>query len=154
MFAGTLGERARIVADRSKLLAQPIRLFEMEAEDFVEAATRVGKPIGEAFVQLASQLLGHRLVGGVANEQMPKAKRVVVGERRRSMWSDELFAHERRQRGDVRTECGERGDPELLADHGRTLGRNALSRRKLLEPRGEERLDGRRDADVAVASLL
>src|SRR5205085_9876629 len=131
-FAGTLSQRPSIVAHGPELLAQPVRLLEVEADDLVEAAAGLGKPLREALVQLAAQLLRHRLVGGVADEQMPKAKRVVVRERGRAMRPDELLTHEGGQGGDVGAELRERRDPELLAVRRRALGRDALARGKLL----------------------
>ena len=64
------------------------------------------------------------------------------------------LTHEGGQGGDVGAELRERRDPELLADHRRALGRDALARGKLLEPGCKEGLDRRRDADVTVAAVL
>src|SRR5438128_8455014 len=72
------------------------------------------------------------------------------------MGADELFSNKPRERRSLPSDLRERIPPELLADDRRALGRDALGRRKLLKPRGQERLDGRRNGDlpVAVAAAL
>src|SRR5205807_3787908 len=52
-LARALGERASIVTNRTKLLAKSIGLFEVEADDLVEAAAALLQPTGETLVQLA-----------------------------------------------------------------------------------------------------
>ena len=82
---------------RVELGAVPVRLLEVVADDLVALYEVVaGKPVGEALVQLGAGRLRQRLVGGVANEEVAKAKPFVLGKRRRR-GADELLANERRE---------------------------------------------------------
>ena len=54
------------------------------------------EPVGEALVQLGARRLRQRVVGGVADQQVAEAERVVAGELR-AVGADQLLAHERGQ---------------------------------------------------------
>src|SRR5690348_11555157 len=89
----------------TQLTAVASRLFEVVADDLVELDQLVPVPIEPARklrVELCASLLRQRVVGGVTDEQMPKAERMVAGERcGRRM--DQLLANEPVQlRFDVR----------------------------------------------------
>ncbi len=57
----------------------PMRLLEVVADDLVALDEVVRRePLGEALVQLGSGRLRERLVGGVADEQVPEAEALVV----------------------------------------------------------------------------
>jgi len=55
-----------------------------------------GEPVREALVQIRAGLLRQRVVGSVADEEMPEPECMVAGERRRCR-VNELFADEARQ---------------------------------------------------------
>ena len=86
-------------------------LFEVVAHDLVVLDQRLAvlvEPVGEARVQVWRGPPWERVVGGVADEEVPEAVGVVSGELG-TVWSDELVAHERGESGRqlrlIRGEC-------------------------------------------------
>ena len=74
-----------------------VRLLEVVAEDLVALHKVVlREPVRELLVQLRPSRLRKRLVGGVADEQVPEAVTLVLGKRRRH-GTDQLLADERRE---------------------------------------------------------
>jgi hypothetical protein len=84
------------------------------------------EPVGEALVELRPLLLRHGLVGGIADQQVPEAKRVLAGKGRR-LRADQLLPNEcRKLRPDrfpqlVRRELADGATVEDLALHGAAL---------------------------------
>ena len=81
-----------------ELSAQARRLLEVVADDLlllVEVAVRL-EPICEALVQLCAGRLRKRVVGGVSDQEMAKAERVVARDLR-AVRSHDLLADEREQ---------------------------------------------------------
>ena len=72
-------------------------LLEVIADDLVALDEIVARePVGEALVQLRSRRLREGFVGGIADEQVPEAEALVLGEGRRRR-ADELLADEGRE---------------------------------------------------------
>ena len=67
--------------------------LEVIAHDLLELLASPVEPVGEALVQLRAKLLRDPLVGGVADQHVPEAERVLD----RLVRADELLAHERRE---------------------------------------------------------
>ena len=126
----------------------------MVAEDLVqldERRTVLLEPAREALVQLRARRLCQGVVGGVADEQVAEAEGVLARELRR-VRPDQPFAHERgesrRHLRLVRPERLHGAAVEELALDGAALEHAALARLELVEARGEERTQRRRDDDV------
>ena len=112
------------------------------------------EPVGEALVQLGAGRLRERVVGGVADQQVTEAERVLAGQLR-LVGPDQLLAHERGEpRRDLRLA---RGRAPATAPRWKTCPRPSrarappLVRVELVEPRGEQRLDRRRNGDARPA---
>jgi hypothetical protein len=96
------------------------------------------EPIGEPLVQLSPQLLRHRLVRLVADQQVAEAERLLTGQRA-VLGTDQLLAHERHQRRAEpvsllrRGELLDRTEEEALPDRRRPLGDGPLLRRQPVE---------------------
>src|SRR5207245_9666000 len=80
---------------RSDLLAVASRLFEVVADDLVllDQMRVCVEPDRELLVQFGPHFLRERLVGRVADEQVPEPECVVPG-KGRLLGPDQLFAHE------------------------------------------------------------
>ena len=95
-------------------------------------------------MELGAARLRQRLVGGVADQQVPEPERVVIGKERRAR-PDELLANEAEQTrghvGVVGREGRDRAAVEDLSLDRAPLERGPLGGRELVEPRREERLD-------------
>src|SRR5512146_135102 len=103
-------------------------------------------------MELGSRRLGHRVVGGIPDQQVPEAERLIARERRRSR-VDQLFPHETDElRIDLRRSCELQDSTamEHLTLDRTSLDHCALVGRKLIDSGLEEGLDGRWDAYVAV----
>ena len=68
----------------------------MEADDLVLVGGPLRRPAGDALVQLGAQLLGQALVGGLADQAVREAERVLAAELR-AVRADELLLHQRQQ---------------------------------------------------------
>ena len=117
----------------------------------------LGKPVGEALVQLSPLCLRKPLVGGVAHEQMPEAKGVFPGEQR-PVGADELLADERGQLArETRTVGRQRLDDavvEHLAFDRATLEHGSLRLLELVEAGCEQCLQRGWHFDLAVVGGL
>ena len=74
-------------------------LLEVVSKDLVEldeALSVALQPAGKAHVKLGASRFGERVIGGIANQEMPKAKAVIPRDLR-LVRPDELLSHERGQ---------------------------------------------------------
>ena len=95
MAGGTGGEVGELRIAGVELRAVAVGLLEVVADDLVALDELVRRePVGEALVELGPGCLRERLVGGIADQQVPEAERVVAREGR-LVGPDELLAHER-----------------------------------------------------------
>ena len=151
---------ARLLVERPELAEVALRLLEVVAEDLLEleAAAALGVdlvgPANEVDVQGRPRALEDAVVDRVADQVVMEAvDRIVVRHRHRV---HELLARERLQLvvdGRLQTLGGHRSDRrrrELQADHRRRLDRSALVDAELAEPCFEQRLDRRRDRELAL----
>ena len=93
---GRRGERAVALARSPELGAVAAGLREVVADDLVAGVAPRGEPVGEALVQLGAVVLRRALVGGLADEGVGEAERVVPRELR-SVGADQPLAHQRDQ---------------------------------------------------------
>src|SRR5205814_3562800 len=99
--------------------------------------------------------LRHRRVSGVADEDVPEPEGILAEEARRLGGEDEALPHERVQvQADAvrelrRRELDDGAPPELLADDRRALDDRLLLGIEPIEPRSEQRVDRRRDRQLA-----
>ena len=143
---------ARRGVDPAELLAEPVGLFEVVADDLVVPgpipSARARANEASSGVELAAQLLRKGGVGDVANQHMVEAKAVVAGEQG-AVGAHELFPPQREQ---VTAETGRsewdesrrrRRDEESSFDA--PAGGPPLAGRQAVDARCEQRLDRRRD---------
>ncbi len=110
------------------------------------------EPVREALVQVGPGRLRQRVVRGVPDQEVPEAERIVLRQRRgrrpHELLSDEAhqLCGDRRVVGRERLHCAAVEDLPL---DGAALERASLADRQLVEPRSEQRLDRRRDGDLA-----
>ena len=132
----------------------------MIADDLVQLdePTVLDEPGREALVEIGARLLRQRVVGGVADEEMAEAKRVVVHEPRR-IGTDHVLADQRLQVRRHVVAC--RRGRELfddasmkdLAFHGPAADDVALVGPQPVEASLEERVNGGRDDEVSAVLL-
>ena len=145
-----------VVVGQPELGAVAAGLLEVVAEDLVqldELGPVLLQPGGEALVEVGAGRLGQRLVGGVADQQVAEAEAVLARELR-PVRPDQLLADERGQaRGDLGLlgrECLHGAAVEDLALDRAALEHAPLARLELVEPGREQRLQRRRDDDLAL----
>ena len=124
----------------------------MVAEHLLELRQPVAGDLLEpgrvALVQVGAELLRHRLVRRLADQDVPEAEAVDAGERR-PVRGDQLLADERAEALlDLAAQLvvGERLDRARVEDRSldrRPLDRPPLAAAQLVEPRGEQHLDRR-----------
>src|SRR5215217_6755481 len=99
-FSRTEGELPRLVVDRSELRAVAVRLLEVVTDDLVPFGEMLDadllEPLGKSPMKLGPKLFRHRLVGGVADEQVTEAERVLARQIR-PVGPDQLLPDERLQ---------------------------------------------------------
>ena len=144
------------VVGQPELDAVAAGLLEVVAEDLVqldELGPVLLQPGGEALVEVGAGRLRQRLVGGVADQQVAEAEAVLARELR-PVRPDQLLAHER---GQARRHLGLLGCERLhgaavedLALDRAALEHASLGRLELVEPGSEQRLQRRRDDDLAL----
>src|ERR1700675_1008295 len=122
-----MSERARLLFQRAKLLAEEVSALEVIADDLVVLAPMLLEPKTELLVQLRPQLLWHSVVGRVTNQLMPETAAVRAREEGRGVRSDQFLAHERLQRAALAPELDQGCTPELLADHRPALCGHTLA---------------------------
>ena len=149
----------RVVRRHPELGAIAARLLQVVAEDLVELdqiAAVLGEPAGEALVQLRPRRLRERVVGGVADQQVPEAEGVLAG-KLALVGADELLANERGQaRHHLRLLGGQRLDRAAMEDaplDRAPLEHVPLGRIQLVEAGGQQCLDRRRHGDLAASRL-
>ena len=155
-FSRAEGELLRLVVDGSELRPVPVRLLEVVPDDLVPLGEMLGvdllEPVGESRVKLGSKLLRHRLVRGVADEQVTEAERVLAWQIR-PVGPDQLLPDERLQVVPHRlAQIVGRQLSNGAAVEDLALDRAALDDRPLVsaqpvESRREERMDRRRNRD-------
>ena len=128
----------------------------MVAEDLVQLdkpAAALLEPRCEALVKIGADGLRKRVVGGIANEEVPEAEAVLAHE----LWlvrPDQLLANERGEaRGHVRLLWGERlhgAAMEYLPFHRAPLEHAPFGGLELIQPRRQQRAESGRDDDLAV----
>ena len=113
-------------------------------------------PDGEQLVQLGPGLLGDRVVGGVAQQQVAELEPLVAGEAGRGR-AEQLPAHQGLEPGrdlgpDRRRRQRLHGAlVEHLPGHGGPFQHRPLGPLQPVQPGGEQRLDAGRDAEVVQA---
>ena len=123
----------------------------MVADHLVLRLRLLQQPGREPLVQVRAAALGQPAVGDVADQRVREAERVLARVDR-PLGLDQLAASERGQRWGERIGAHERGHGaamEAAALDRRMLEQRALLRVERLEPRGEHRLDGRRQPIAA-----
>ena len=93
------GPESQLVVTAAELRVEPVGLLEVVADDLVvtgELAVSRLEPVGEALVQPRAQLLRHRRVRDVADQDVVEPKAVVAREQR-AIGADELLARKREQ---------------------------------------------------------
>ena len=135
--------------------------FEVVADDLVLLDERcvLVEPVGERLVELGPGPLGERVVGGVADQEVAEAERLLVGVGR-LVGPDHLLAHEREEVSGHVVPLG--GGRELLhgaavedlALDGAAADHVPLAGAEPVEPGLEERLNRRRDDDLSLAAVL
>ena len=138
-------------------------LLEVVGEDFFELAQPLGRdafqPAHEALVEIRAQLLRNRLVGSVADQRMSEGVAVVT-RNLRATGTNELLARERQQmRADIGPhvlgcELDDRSPVEEPALDRGTLDDDPLGRREGVDARCKQRLEARRDVELARAVAL
>ena len=133
----------------SELVSIEVGLLEVVAEELVRGVVKL-EPADEALVEVGACPLRDPGVGRVPDQRVPEAETVLAGDARHG-GLDELAADEPEQRRPeslvAAVEGGHGSGPELLADDRCPLEHLALDRIEAVEPRGEERLDRRRQRD-------
>ena len=147
---------------------RPAAKWNIEGAVYIEAraAFRDGElsrlalePGGVALVERRADLLRDRLVRRVADQEVTKPKAAVIGEVP-LVRPDQFLADERHQMladrlaQTFRQAFCDRTLVEDLAFHGRGFDGQALVVAEPVEPGCEERLDRRRDVELAVESLV
>ena len=132
--SGRREQRRRALAElpasrrrRAELAACAVRLFEVVPEELLDCARRLLlEPVREALVQLGAPLLGQRRVGGVADEDVAEAERVLARRsspaprgRRAACGRARAGASRRVRASSGGASSDDRAPPELLADHRR-----------------------------------
>ena len=152
-LAGPLGESRIGLSELGLVAGRPLQV---EAEDLVQldqVFAFLVEPGGQALVQLGSRRLGQGVVGGVSEQQVAEAEGVLSGELGR-VGTDQALADERgearRHRAAVRERLHCAAVEDLTLDRT-PLQHGALTVLELIEPRGQERLQGRWDGDLALA---
>jgi hypothetical protein len=92
------GQRPDLLIDRAQLAPVVDRLLQVEADDLVVLAgplpAHLLEPRGEALVQLATILLGERLIGGIADQVVAELEGVLAGDLR-GVREHQAAAHQR-----------------------------------------------------------
>ena len=138
-----------------------VRALEVVADDLVlfDEVRMLVEPVGECFVELGSRLLGKRVVGGVADQQMAKAECLLVRVRR-LVRANHLLADEGEEMAGHIVALGGRGQ---LADGAAmedlpldcsAADHVALAGPEPVEARLQKRLDRRWHRDLAVVAVL
>lgn len=160
MLCGPIADETAALAFQTELFEVPERLLEVVAGDLLvlHRPFRVlaFDPVGEAFVEIASQLLRDRLVGGIADEDVDEPEGVLVRERDGLGRGDKLEPDEVDQRAaevDVGGQVPNRAAPKLLSDDGCALDCAALLGVELVDAGCEQRLDRRWDIGGAPVVL-
>ena len=154
-FACALGKRPIRL---TQLCAIASGLLEVEAEDLVhldQIGPALLQPVREALVQLCANRFRQAVVRGIANEEVAEAKGVVAGQLR-AIGPDQLLADEPGQSRDDRPVLRQRlhrPAVEDLALDGASLEHRALRLLELVEARGQQRLQVRRDENVRTRAL-
>ena len=90
------------LVDRAKLRQVPMRLLEVPADDLgVLGQALAGgslEPVGKAGVEVGAGLLGHRVVGGIPDQEMAEFEGFLVAEVRPAR-ANELLANQLEQEG-------------------------------------------------------
>ena len=153
-MSGTRPEDADALTGHAELDEIAVRGLEVIAEDLLllldAVSSHAFEPSCEAFVVLRPELLRHRLVRRIADQQMTEAERVIAGDRRPG-GPHELLPHQRhhvlRDLGPESRGCqlSNRAQEEPLTRHRSGLEHHALARGKPVQPRCEQRRDRRGD---------
>ena len=157
---GALRESAQepqvlVVVERELLLVGE-RRREVAGDELRELLDAVGQlqfcPAGDVAVEPGAVALGQRVVGDIADEDVPEAILGGLGERRRPALDDEVLDAQSPDElvrglapglGEVR----HHHVPEDAADDGRVLGHALLLGRQRVQPSREHRLHGGWDVD-------
>ena len=159
---GSLAESSVVLAGIAELGSIPVRLLEVIRQDLlVLGRPRAGdvlQPTCESLVHLGSGPLGHRLVRGIADQDVAEAEAIVAGEGR-SVGADQLLPHEGHQMasdarpGVLWQQRGHRATMEHAALDGGHFDQRSLLRLEAVDARREQRLDRRRDRELAVSDF-
>ena len=139
MAAGPRCERAAAVSLGPQLDETGVRLLEVVADDLLELLVTTVEPVGEALVEIRALRFRDTVVGGVTDEHVAEAKRVLD----RLVRADQLLAHESRE------PCARRATPvgssspsashsksSPMIDARSTISRSSSGSR--VEPGGEQ----------------
>ena len=136
-------------------------LLEVVPDDLVALDEVVRRePVGEALVQLRSRRLGQRLVGGIADEQMPEPESFVLREtsgaveRMSSLRTSVARCDSTLEPDRIRRELRDCAAVEDLALDCAPLHHDAHVAVERVDACLQERMDRRRDSDLAVAAVL
>ena len=148
---------------RPQLLSQDERLLEVVADELVELERRFVRralePLRVALVELGSQLLRHRRVRSLADEEVTEPIGVLPGDER-VLWAHQVLADERgellvqRSARRARRQILDGADVEHLALDRRALEHDPELRVERVDPRLEERGDRRGNGEVVSVAAL
>ena len=154
MDGGALAQLSRAVAAFAKLGAVPVCQLQVVGEDLLVLHEPITcgalEPVGEPLVELGAIGLGQRVVGRVADQDVPELVHLVGGQPG-ALRCDELATDEPEEAGREIDRGGRRrqgGDGDLLEDathHGGPLRRRPLADRQPVETGGEQGADRGRD---------
>ena len=130
----------------------------MVADDLVLVRRLLGQPVGDALVQVGAHLLGQALVGGLADQPVGEAERVLAAGPG-AVGVDELLLHQRQQPPlqlrplALREQLGERGQVEAASlDRGAPKDRS-LPGLEAVDAGREHGLQGRRQRPLPLLGL-
>ena len=161
-LGGACAERLCLVVDGAELGAVAVALLEVVPEDLLVLDDPRGdqalQPVGELPVEVRTELLRGRVVGGVPDEDVLEAEGRLAREARLG-GADEVLGGEglearlhRRARGGLR-ELDDGATVEDLALDRATLERGACLGLEPVEARAEERVQARREGERVEVAL-
>ncbi len=151
--------RTNVIVDDAELHPDEVRLLQVVPADLLELGHPAGvlalDPVHEPLVELGSGSLEQAVVGGVPDQDVREPVRVLIGRLPCLGREDQLLVRERMEArrdplGQGLRDQGLHGClAEPLPDHGPVLDDGAVVDSQMVEPRGQQGLDGGRHGERA-----